>query len=159
MNRLSSSKALVLIIAILLVTNISMLVYFLNRKEAPEREPRKRYDMAAFFKNDLKFSEQQLAILDSAKQKHRDSIGRYFKSLNESKQAFFNLLSSPKIDTLMYDSLAMRVAMKQAEVEKAFFRHFRDLRTICTPEQQVRYDSLFPNEIRKMISGRRKKQD
>jgi len=151
MNVFSRTKSLVIIIAILLVSNIAMLVYFLNRPD------RKRPDSSEFLKKTIGFSREQFADFEKRKQLHRDSIGRYFKDMNDDKERFYRLLGKSPIDSSEFDSLANRIGTKQVMIEKAFFRHFQDVGTICTPEQKKMYDSLFPGELRKMMSGKWRK--
>ncbi|HSB91545.1 MAG TPA: hypothetical protein VLC28_00445, partial [Flavitalea sp.] len=118
---------------------------------------KKRPDMAEFFKKTVGFSSSQLADFETRKQRHRDSIGRYFRDLNDSKESFYRLLGQNPLDTAMYQLLADSIGLKQVAIETAFFRHFKDVRRICTPAQTPVFDSLFPGELRKMISGKRKK--
>ena len=157
MNVFSRTKSLLVIIAILLLSNISMLVYFLNRPHSQVKDDKKRPDMADFFKKTVGFSSSQLADFEKRKQLHRDSIGRYFKDLNDSKESFYRLLGQNPPDTAAYHLLADSIGLKQVVIEKAYFRHFQDVRRICTADQTRVFDSLFPGELRKMIAGRRKK--
>ena len=156
MNVFSRTKSLLIIIAILLISNVSMLVYFLSRPQ-PQAEQRKRSGMSEFFSKTVGFSSSQLADFEKKKQLHRDSLGRYFKDLNDSKESFYKLLGQQPLDTTTYNMLADSIGLKQVRIDKAFFRHFLDVRSLCTPTQQPIYDSLFPGELRKMIAGRHKK--
>ena len=156
MNVFSRTKSLLIIIAILLLSNISMLVYFLNRPHV-DKEEKKRPDMADFFKKTVGFTSEQLADFEKRKQLHRDSIGGYFKDLNDSKESFYRLLGQNPVDTARYHILADSIGQKQVGIEKAYFRHFQDVRKICSPGQTQVFDSLFPGELRKMIAGKRKK--
>jgi protein CpxP len=156
MNVFSRTKSLLIIIAILLISNVSMLVYFLSRPQ-PKAEQKKRSDMAEFFTKTVGFSSAQLADFEKKKQSHRDSIGRYFKDLNDSKESFYKLLGQHPLDTVTFDMMADSIGQKQVSIDKAFFRHFLDVRSLCTASQKPVYDSLFPGELRKMIAGRRKK--
>src|SRR6478735_3107300 len=132
MNVFSRTKSLVLIIAILLLSNISMLVYFLNRPHAQEKEQKKHSDMSDFFKKTVGFSASQFSDFEKRKQLHRDSIGRYFKDLNDTKESFYRLLGENPFDSAKYTSLADSIGEKQVLIEKAYFRHFQDVRSICT---------------------------
>lgn len=157
MNVFSRTKSLLVIIAILLLSNISMLVYFLNRSHPDVKEPKRHSEMTEFFKKTVGFSDSQVSDFEKRKQLHRDSIGRYFRDLNDSKESFYRLLRQNPVDSSIFESLADSIGKKQVLIDKAYFRHFQDVRTICTPTQKPIYDSLFPSELRKMISGKRKK--
>jgi hypothetical protein len=157
MNVFSRTKSLLVIIAVLLISNISMLVYFLSRPPLQAKEQRKHSDMSEFFTKTVGFSSSQLADFEKRKQLHRDSIGHYFKDLNDSKESFYKLLGQHPLDTTTFNIMADSIGLKQVRIEKAFFRHFLDVRSLCTPGQKPVYDSLFPGELRKMIAGRRKK--
>ena len=136
MNVFSRTKSLLFIIAILLISNVSMLVYFLNRPQ-PQKEQRKRSDMSEFFTKTVGFSSSQLADFEKRKQLHRDSIGRYFKDLNDSKETFYKLLGQHPLDTSTYTMLADSIGQKQVRIDKAFFRHFLDVRSLMHPQSKA----------------------
>lgn len=158
MNRIARNKSLLIIVALLLLTNIAMLVYFLNKPAAVKESPRKnRSEMGQFLKTQVGFNDEQMAQFEKRKQLQRDSAGRYFKDLNDTKMAFYSKLGS-EADSSALDSLSMAIGHKQANIDRMFFRHFKDVRTLCTPQQQKIYDSLFPGVIRNMIDRGRKKR-
>lgn len=155
MNVFSRTKSLIVIIAILLVSNIVLLAYFLTRGEPGDA--RKRPDSSEFFKKTLGFTSEQYADFEKRKDLHRDSISRYFQKLDDDKEKFYRLLGQSPVDSVVFDSMANQIGKQQVAIDRAFFRHFQDIRTICTPPQRILYDSLFPGELKKIIAGRRRK--
>src|SRR5436190_12400800 len=113
MNVFSRTKSLLIIIAILLISNVSMLVYFLNRSQPQVKAESKRSNMSDFFSKTVGFSSAQLADFEKKKQLHRDSIGRYFKDLNDSKESFYKLLGQHPLDSATFNMMADSIGQKQ----------------------------------------------
>lgn len=159
MSRIARNKSLLIIVALLLITNMAMLIYFLNKPGAEKESPRKsRSEMGIFLKNQVGFSDDQMKEFEKRKQLQRDSAGKYFKDLNDTKMAFYSQLNQADADSSRLDTLSMAIGRKQAHIDRMYFRHFRDIRSLCTPQQQKIYDSLFPGVIRNMIDrGKRKR--
>lgn len=156
---LANTKALIFIIAVLLIANIAMLVFFTTMKpKAPTHgyNNRERETITGFLKYDVKFSQEQLKQYDSLKRAHWKGMRPIFRSLNTSKDSFYNHVSDPAIDSVQLRVLLDSIAIKQKMLDMQMLIHFRNTRNLCTPEQKPVYDSLVQNVIRRMLSPFRK---
>lgn len=154
----SKNKVLLLVIAILLISNIVLLAFLFGSKEAPKTPPQARPGggLSEYLKKDVGFSDQQVAQYDQMKKDHRSKMHPIFEDLRNTKLQFYLKL---KDSTVVGDSIfsaARIIGEKQTNLDVQIFNHFRNVRSICTPEQQVKFDSIYPSIIKKMTEGPRR---
>lgn len=159
MYKVLNNKVLLFIIGILLLANITMFVFFLRMKEPAKKEhrsERRRSPVAVFLEKDLHFNQQQMAEYEKLRSEHRQHMKSMAENLRLAKVQFYGLLQ----DTNVHDSLLQRNASRIGDLQKALdlqaFQNFRELRTLCNPEQQPRYDSLISDIIGQMWFPARK---
>ena len=144
MSNPSKNKTLVFLIVILLLANVALLVYFLWLKE-PERPIRRDSSSDRFaeaLKKDVGFSDAQIAQYKQMKDAKWDKIKSRFDDLRKAKDNFFHLIGEENINDSILNSAADSIAQRQKSLDLQAFIHLKELRTVCTPEQQPRYDSL-----------------
>ena len=144
MNNPSRNKTLVFIIIVLLLANVAILFYFLWLK-GPEKQARNNGNVDRFaeaLKRDVGFSETQVARYKELKDAKWDKIKLRFDDLRKAKDNFFHLISVENVSDSLLNSAADSVAQRQKSLDLQAFRHLKELRKVCTPEQEPRYDSL-----------------
>ena len=146
MSSSSKTKILVTAVVFLLLTNIAMLVFFLCCK-GPDRKNDhgggREAMMKSFLQNDIGFSTQQLQQYDELNKTHRENIKPSFEAMRNSREQEMKELSTRGFSDSAIQAAADRSAATQKEMVKAMFVHLRDVRKLCTPEQQPKFDSLF----------------
>jgi hypothetical protein len=157
MERLAKNKILILLVGILLLANIIMLSFWLfkpkshNSSNSGNKNPKGM--VSGFLKKDLNFTDDQLKRFDTLRSAHFEAIKPFYRELNNSKEVLFSQAYSS--DSSAIDSLASEVGKHQAEIDKKFLNHFRQIRALCTEEQKPAFDSLFPGLVKKMINRKR----
>ncbi len=140
------SKLYLLIIGILLVTNMAVLFFFLRDKDE-KKGGNHGADRGAMMKNFLQkeigFSEKQLQQYDTLSSQHRENMKAQFDSLKTSKEEQFKELGSKGFSDSAIAGMVNRSSEKQKLMELQLLNHFARIRSICTPVQQPKYDSLF----------------
>ena len=157
----SRIKVLLFLIGILLVTNLVLLLFFVLDKDdkAPGKRPQhtdRAQMMRTFLKDSVGFSEQQLTQFDQIREKNREDMKPLFEEMRQSKLAFYNLLKQPGTPDSVSQAAANLMAEKQMAVDMAFYKNFETIRSLCTPEQQAKYDTLVQQIVRRMIGPPRK---
>lgn len=156
MDPIKRNKSLVGIIIFLLVSNIAMLIFFLVLGNGTKKERPPHKDMiAAFLKNEVKFDQSQL---DQYEKLHKDHMGKmkpFFESIHNSKDSFYNFLFVNEPDTDINKAAAV-IGEKQMSLDLQMFKHLKNVRNLCTPDQLPKFDSLFPNVIAKITQHFRK---
>lgn len=153
MYKLFNNKVLLFIIGVLLLANITMFLFFLRMKEPDKREhhgERRKWPVSVFLEKDIHFTPQQIAEYEKLRSEHRQKIKSISENLRLAKVRFYGLLQNIN----NHDSLMQRDASKIGELQKALdmqaFQNFREVRSLCNPEQQPRYDSLITDVIEQM---------
>ena len=156
---LNNNKVLLFIIAILLITNIAMLVFYFAR---PCGRPGDRFlppkeAMGMFLKNEVKFTPKQMKLFDSLRDDHRQQMRPLFKKINAAKDNFYlHIRDGALIEDPLFRSSLDSIASIQKMIDSAMFFHFRNVRMICTPQQLPIYDSLAQHLIKRMMNPYRR---
>jgi periplasmic protein CpxP/Spy len=156
MNAIAKNKVLLSIIAILLLANIGILVFFLglrNPANASTHAPESVHkSFSEFLRQEVGFSEEQMNQLQVLKKEHKSIIKPLFDDLTRTKEDFFNHIDDSTLTGSRLDSAAKPIGDKQVLVDIQTFRHFRNLRKLCTDEQKPKFDSLFPEVVKRMTN-------
>lgn len=153
MRRVLNNKVLLFIVAILLVANVAMLVYIFRMREPVKtgsRTERQKSPITEFLQNEIGFSPDQMAAFDTIRQNHRQKLKPLFEDIKTAKVAFYKSLTNPGVNDPALDSAASVIGQKQKLLDMQTFKNFKELRTLCTPDQQPKYDSLIVKEISRM---------
>lgn len=157
----NNNKALLFIIAVLLITNIAMIVFFFSMKSCGKPEDRwlslsPGEAMAYFLKKEVKFSPAQLQQFDSLRKEHRKMIKPLFRNMSALKNRFYQHIGDASVADSSFNVQLDSIALVQRMLDRSMFHHFREIRTLCMPEQLPLYDSLVQHFIKRMINPFRK---
>ena len=147
-------RNLLIIIAVLLLTNIAVLVYFLSdrnpghtKNAEVKSEPSSVTEM---LQKDVGFSEEQMTVYKQMKEKQKEVIRPMFDDMRKSKDSLFRLLSYPETQDSVLVRMADGIAKKQKALDLQTFTYFRKVRTLCQGDQLPKYDSMILPMLRKM---------
>ncbi|MCW3089198.1 MAG: hypothetical protein JWP81_267 [Ferruginibacter sp.] len=157
-NTQNQRKVFLVIIAILLLANISMLAFFLQKKAPENKEirPDRKTIIMNFLQKEIGFNSQQLAQYDTLSKQHREKISSLFDTLRKNKTQQFKQLVTGNFGDSVIEVLADQSAASQKIIEVNMFKHIRSIRNLCTPEQLPKYDSLFGKIFNRSRDGRKK---
>ena len=147
----SKNKALLAIIAVLLVSNIAVLFYFVVLKNNGRRPERRRSPMTEFLQKEVGFTPAQLSLFDSLKQQHHALIKPLGEDLSRSRDSLYGLIGKPGVTDSTLQAAAAAIGRRQSVLELRLFNNFSQIRAICTPAQLPKFDSLAPSVLRKMM--------
>lgn len=151
MSNNSKHKILIAIISILVLVNIALLSYFLWYKPTQRHSrPEKSRDMMSYsLENEVGFDENQMKQYLQLKEDHKSKIKPLFEEMYASKLRFYKYLQQPAHDSVI-NSASKEIGEKQKAIDLQFFSHFNELKMICTPEQQPKFDSLILRVVNKI---------
>ncbi|KIC92549.1 Spy/CpxP family protein refolding chaperone [Flavihumibacter sp. ZG627] len=137
------NKSLLFIIGVLLISNLVMVgMYLFGTKE---RRPRVRTQRSPieFMVKELSLDDKQAAafkeMLDTVKQKNKPLLD----SMRTSRESLYkNLKAEPQPDSVIL-SYANTIGKIETELTINNYEHFRKLRAMCNPEQQLELDTLI----------------
>lgn len=146
------NKNLIFIIAVLLLTNIAVLVYFLwPTKSHSKLSHGKGNGMTEMLQNEVGFNDQQVAQYLQLRDRQRQTIRPMFDEMRKAKDSLFRLMGNTTVSDSTINRAADAIAQKQRALDLQTFNHFKQVRSLCvSPEQQVKYDSAVLKMFRKM---------
>jgi len=148
---MKGNRVLLVIIAVLLLTNLGMLLYFTGGSKKEERKPMSRAERAAeMMRKDVGFTDEQVEQYKQLRQRRDDEMKDLNANLRAERAKLMELLRQPDVPDSVVLNVAKAIGEKTVPVEVAFYQHFRRVQQICTPEQMPRYDSML---MRIMVRG------
>lgn len=147
------NKNLLIIIAVLLLTNIGVLAYFLWYKKPPEKQEQhdnRNNGIADQLQKEVGFTPEQLEQYKQLRDKQRGTIRPMYDEMRKAKDSLFRLLKDSVISDSATRVASDRIAERQKMLDLQTFTYFRKVRELCTTEQLPKYDSLIQNMFSKM---------
>lgn len=154
MNTQSKNKTLVFIIVFLLLTNLLVLGYFLFSHNKWKRE-RGRDGFVTALQKEVGFNDEQVKKFQQLKETSWAEAKKKMDQIRLVKNNLFDLSKQPTVADSVIEKLADSIGKLQKQVEINTFNHFREIRAICTPEQQPAFDSLIKKIINRPGRGQR----
>lgn len=143
---MSRAKFLSLLVAGLLIANVSLTLFILLREPGgpPHRMPRE------IIIEKLHFTESQITAYDELIAWHRHEIHALDDQILQLKTRLYSDIPD-KDKGAPNDTLLAELGGLQSRVEKIHYKHFRDIRQLCTPQQLPLFDELL-KEIASLFS-------
>lgn len=156
-NIQNQKKVLIVIIAILLIANVAMLAFFLQKKEPEKpRRPDRKTVIANFLKNDLGFNQQQLTQFDTLSKVAHQKMGALYDSSKNNKNEQFKKLAAEGFTDSAINFAANEAGASQKIMESQMLYHIKSIRQLCTPGQLPKFDSLFYKVFNKRGGDKKK---
>lgn len=160
MTYIKNNKTLVFIIAVLLLSNIALLYFFIRKDGGKKQEFKSpREYMIHTLKSEVGFNDDQITQYEQLSDKHKESMKSLFEGISIAKDSLYKLLLQRQVSDSMTNHYLNVIGEKQKSIDQKIFYHFLSLREICTTEQRPKYDSVIQRIIRKMISPQKKGND
>lgn len=139
MKKFVKNKITTWIITILIIANITTLVFFwLGHFRIEEmHSPRE------FLAKQLNFSESQKTNYFNLAKEHNRSANILRAKIKLEKDAFFKQLQSDQINDSIRNSIALKVSLSIQSLDILTFEHFKKVRSLCSAEQKLKFDELI----------------
>jgi hypothetical protein len=146
---MEKTKLLTIAVIGLLILNIVTVTFlWLGRHHPPLHgfgEGRNgRPPAAAFLIKELNFDENQTASYDRLREAHHQKNERLQDVLRQNREALFSGIATN--DT----SKIAEIGEIQKEFDRSTFLHFQEVRTLCRPDQQPKFDQIIGEVLRIM---------
>ena len=142
----SKNKILITAVVILLLTNIAVLLFFLYNKGPEKRGGHgggREAMMTEFLQKEIGFNQQQLAQYDTLSKQQHEKMKADFDEMRKNREDLYKQLGSQAFTDSAINMVAARSVDMQKGMEIKMLSSFRDIRKLCTVEQQPKFDSLF----------------
>jgi hypothetical protein len=151
MSTLSKPGFLKWLVIVLLLVNAATLAYLYVGDKKKPTPPKRGRD---FFEKELGLNAQQKIQHDSLHKIFSDKQQAIFARIKVLKDSLYFTSNASKDSTLV-DYYTQKIGVELTTLEKESFYHFKKVRGICTPEQQIKLDTII-GRINNMQRGPRK---
>ena len=130
-----------MLVAVLLVANLALMLYFFvfrNTHKGGE-QPRPVSD---FIQRQLGFNPEQAAKFQQLRDQHKEDVKPVIDDMKKLKDSLYRLLQKPELNDTMAVNLIDKIGERQKDWELMIFHHFQKLRAICDSSQLPRFDTL-----------------
>ena len=137
-----------LFVALLAANTFTLIHYWKVRGDGP---PSGRGSIQAFLIRELSLDEAQATAYEGMIRNHRRMADSMRHEIRRAKEDMFELLKDPAAGDSIRRAAAFRASGLIAAMDLQTMSHFGQLRAICRPDQQARFDDLL-KEVAGMIS-------
>ena len=134
-------KPLYILLALLLITNMALLVLILNDGGKVKKGPMKPH----FLTEELNFSEAQTKQFTKLDRSHRQRMMKIDDEMRDLKDQLFSSFQSQNNTS---DSITERIGKLTVKRDKELVQFFGEVRKICTPGQVKDFDRLIKRALR-----------
>ncbi|WP_109698932.1 periplasmic heavy metal sensor [Chitinophaga deserti] len=150
-------KVLSVLVILLLLTNLFLVFFIVWKKpEEPFKGRPPRGEVMQLLEKEVGFSKEQLESYRQLKEQHWERMKPSFGEMRTAKDNFYKLLKESSVPDSVVNSAADSIAFRQKQIDIQTFRHFQQVRALCTAEQQPRFDSVVQMVLKKMNGPWRK---
>lgn len=143
---MSKNKFLIAVVIGLIVTNLLVIGLVVLRK--PHRPPVPKPPKEIIIER-LGFNENQIKKYEALIEEHRQAIDEKDRVIRETKNMLYSQLKGN--ESSYKDSLIDIISKAQRDIEYLHFKHFSDIKSICTNDQMEKYNDLV-NELGRIFS-------
>ncbi|WP_346318120.1 hypothetical protein [Chitinophaga sp. YIM B06452] len=151
------NKVLGVLVIILLLTNLLLLFFFVWNKPDDARSSNRGRggEVMQLLEKQVGFSKQQLDQYKQLKDQHWERLKPSFGELRTARDNFYKLLNENSVPDSVLMAAADSIGAKQVVIDLQTYRHFREVRGLCTPEQLPHFDSVVQHVMKKMNNFRK----
>ena len=148
---MSKTKLLTFSVIALLLLNFGILAFlFLSGPNKRNHEPRE------VIIHELHFDKNQIVDYDKLISVHKEKIKNLNDSIKNCKNELYSKLKTAQ-NKSVNDSLFIKIAHFQAQIEQTHYNHFLDIKKLCKPNQLEDYNELT-TKLSEMFQGKQQKQ-
>ena len=156
---MSESRFLKLVVIGLLLLNAGTLGYLLLGERGGNGGPRGGMEHpvhrggpggpARFLRERLQLTDAQESQYRDMRDSHRASVIQIRSRIRDARRKLYGLMhdGTQPADSVAAVPLLDSMAAAQREIDSVTFAHFQELRGICTPEQQKKFDAVIEEAL------------
>jgi periplasmic protein CpxP/Spy len=150
---MNSPRFMKVAIAVLAALNIITLSYMWFRDQRPF--PPKGHDAGLMLTKELGLTEKQRSQFEEMKERHHEKVDSLRSLDRRLHKSYFDMLEKVPLDTYRIDAMSKEMGAIRAEIERTTFFHFAEVRAICDPAQQKKFDNIIQDVLKQMHHGPR----
>lgn len=136
-----------LFIVIILVTSNIILAFLLTGFKSEKQEVKKRpADRLSPWYSEVGLEKDQIDTFRIFREDYFKVMKPIWNEIRELKDSLYAHLEKSPEDSLINNYL-VQISQKNLVADRNTFSHFSRLRTMCTPEQQIKFDTIIPKMV------------
>lgn len=146
MKAITTNKWVLLLVVFLVLTNLALVFFaFTNSKKSGRPQENS-------FRKQIGLTEQQEKVFDERKAAFFKVMKPRWEEVNQLKDSLYQHLGDENVTDSLIEHYTSRWTEINKQNDMMLFKHFKELRKECTPDQQKTYDSA----VNKMVTRRRR---
>lgn len=149
MDVFSKNRLTVWGMAVLVLLNMLLLgtLWWGLIRRIPEHRPQgdgqgRHRAMTQFLQRELDLNAQQREQLQSLFEEHVGQMSLVMRDMHAYRQDMHRALFAEDANSTQLTELSEKIGQKQAEVERLRFQHYKDMASLCNPQQRERLQGL-----------------
>lgn len=143
---------LYILLIFLIIVNGFFVFNYLGRPNFEKDNPSK--DPASFLTEELGFSELQIKEIEVINKKQHENMMTINHDVRRLKDELFSKLSSETINEQVVDSITTLIGLKQKEMDKMAFYHFRSIQEVCNDSQKEKFKTIMNDALQRGSNNR-----
>lgn len=127
-------------IGLLLFLNIATIGWVIRRVDTIRTN---RQNPEAFIARRLGFTPKQVTKYQQSRKQMRGRVKPHEDSLRLLRGKLFSHIKQPVVSDEAMNRLLEQMARQNGQITRLRFRHWQQIRALCTPAQQARFDQLL----------------
>ena len=149
---MKTNKLLVFSTVALLIINV-VLVYFLWTSKKRHPKSKRGGDRGDWVVKELNLDDRQKEEHKKIKDAHFATLKPIFDSITSARKNLYGLINDSTVNDSAVSEYTRIIGEQHALVSRYTFDHFKQLRAICNPAQQMKLDTIVQKIVQDM--GRR----
>jgi periplasmic protein CpxP/Spy len=138
------------LVAIALIINAATLIFFwYNRPPEGGKRPLRAGQV---LEEELKLDGKQQALFQTLREQHHQAHDSLLQIIAAQRQVLYGQKHAAN------DSVLTKIGLLQVEIERITYDHFKEVRKICTPEQQAKLDVLLDKTVQNILMPKDKRR-
>jgi len=159
MDVLKQNKLLIKLIILLVVMNLAIMIFLIISKPPMpmdgRRPDRNMNEVFGVLKDELQLNATQIEELKTLREDFFIRESKLAKTIKSQRDSMNELMFNAQTDTFLVKAVAKRVSENEFKMEMLRFEQAKTLKTICTPAQMKKFESLVI-DIRDYFKPRKK---
>lgn len=143
MNTNNKSRWLGAIIILLLLINAATIIFLLIGKNKHHLPPPQNGGAFGFLVNELALDANQKNEYQKLRDQHRNIVEGLRMQLKNNKDSLFDLLKKSDVTDENVHQKLDSIASINRKIDEITFAHFKQVRTICNIQQQMKFDEVI----------------
>ena len=159
MSNSTNNRWLSVVTLLLLTANIITLALLWtnkkNERDSDKPQPQQGGQVFEFITHELTLDSTQQQAYKKLREEHQAGVRPLQDSIRKAKDRFFDLMQDTNVTEYIIQEYSKKIGELEQQREVFNFKHFQKLRAICNKEQQIKFDKIIKDVLRRMGGPKR----